>query len=205
MKKFKVLSLIYFSLLLCFVFTGCGLGSYDLEFILPDGTVYKTITYGPNDANLKSSITPSNIIGYNFLGWSETEELNSVITIPYAIKTNKLYAKYEIDRDYFYNYSTIDFNAEGVSLNVNAVLQNTYYILINDNSESINIEQIEIVANNSSFMLQSAKLRNFNSKVISEIGVNGSNLIVGERGNIQTSYVLEITAALNENFTINVY
>ena len=204
MRKFKFLILICLSVISCFIFTACGFGSYDLELVLPDGTVYKTFTYGPNDAYLRTSNTPPSVVGYNFVGWSENEQLDSVITIPYAIKADKLYAKYEIDSGYFFNYSTINYNGAQTSLNVNSVLQNSYYILIKDNSDAQNISRIEIMANNSSFILHSATLRNCNAKIIAEVGANQSVLNLNETGTTQ-SYVIEITAALNEDFVINIY
>jgi len=205
MKKFKFLSIICLTMLACFMFVGCGIGSYDLQFILPDGTVHTKVTYGPSSPNLKSYVSAPSVFGYNFVGWSETQDLEYVIKIPYEIRTSKLYAKYEINRDMFYSHSTIDFNGSNTSLNVSKNMQNTYLILINDNSVSSNISRIEIVANNGGFVVASTTLRNYNSKVIEETGANVSTLHLNENENIQTSYVLEVVAAVNENFTVNVY
>lgn len=207
MKNFKFLSIICFVLLACFMFAACGFGSYNLEFILPDGSVYKTHTYGPNDS-LTSVQSAPNVIGYNFVGWSENERLESVIKVPYQIKTQKLYAKYEIDEDMFYSYSTINFSGDDVSLNYDHVLQTTYYILIKDTNSNPNenFSRIEVVANNSDFVLQSLALRDAKAKPIND---GDSSLSVFaptpafEAVN-QTEYVLKIVAVVGGDFTINI-
>ena len=107
MKKIKFLFVVNLIVLACFVFTSCGFGSYDLEFVLPDGSVFKTYTYGPNDAYLKTTYSAPSVIGYNFIGWSENENLENVISIPYSIKSDKLFAKYEINRSLFYSHNSI--------------------------------------------------------------------------------------------------
>ena len=205
MKKFKVLSLLFVAIVSCFIFSGCTLsfGVYDLEFILPDGTIHYVHTYGPNDSLITTISAPS-IIGYNFVGWSETKNLQSVIQIPYSIKTNKLYAKYEIDEDMFYTYSSINYNGGTQNLNMTKILQNKYYILIKDQSLFDNISSIQIVANNSDFIASHITLRDANAKIVASSNNQyvTLNLLNDFESNYTGNFVLEVDAFVNADFTI---
>ena len=200
MKKFKFLSIFCLTLLACFMCAACGFGSYDLEFILPDGTVHTTVTYGPSSPNLKSYVSAPSVFGYNFVGWSENENLEYTITIPYAIKTNKLYAKYEINQDMFYSHSTIDYYGSSATLNISQTYQNYYLILIKNNS-STNFTKINVYANNSDFTIKDLSLRNSNAKLMQD-NDSALNIYTISEATNQSEFVLEINAINNGDFTI---
>jgi len=200
MKKFKFLSIICLTMLACFMFVGCGIGSYDLQFILPDGTVHTKVTYGPSSPNLKSYVSAPSVFGYNFVGWSETQDLEYVIKIPYEIRTSKLYAKYEINQDMFYSHSTIDYYGSSATLNVTQTYQNYYLILIKNNS-STNFTKINVYANNSDFTINKLSLRNSNAKLIQDNDSSLNMYTISEATN-QSEFVLEVNAINNGDFTI---
>jgi len=202
MKKIRILSVICLVILSCFIFASCGFGSYDLEFVLPDGTVYKTHTYGPGDSLTTVSSAP-NIMGFDFLGWSETED-GSVIKLPYDIKANKLYARYEIDDNMFYGYNTIDFEENSADLTVTKTLQNYYIIKINDISTSKNISRVEVFANDNDFLVGKMELYNQNGKLLNDNNSSNSAYTINEgiSATNTSSYVLIVEAIINNDFTI---
>lgn len=172
MKKFfTTIPVICLFLAITILISACSIGVSTITFDANGGDCYLTEKSYQNGDSVTSLPTP-NKSGFKLEGWYFDKELTRKATVPFSAFKTTLYAKYEIDENW---YTSSDSNAEysGGTLKKLITFTNTgvHRILLKQQSQLEKFTSVSIESdfqNNSSFDCLGVKLYDVNGFIIND-------------------------------------
>jgi hypothetical protein len=160
MKKLNKLFIILCAVMVsCVTFYACAIGQVVTTYYDKQGNAITTEIYGIQQTVTNMPQAPQ-IFGYNFIGWGNNKDSETVVLKPYVAQDLSLYAKYVIMDGWFNAHDhNRGFYGEDLYWRVEPISRQTHEILIEDATTTHDFSHIAIIGEaGGSFVLKSVRV-----------------------------------------------